>query len=525
MDLASTARSFALMPNSGRWQSAWSCRNAHDYRNIGPRPSIVAIRHSALSLLIRGRRTPITSSAQLCRQCACPCTDYPVLRTWGRWTDHPHRGISVRDCELSRHDDRIDVRRVRRTRGSGISPAYERLSLSVAGDEDILALLETVPAAKRQPNLLLGVVRFLGGPVDEPAAFHDFTVASWPAVEAGLRTRATQTNEAGRCALLLPVLASLPQPLALLEVGTAAGLGLYPDRYSYRYGGHLLGSSGPILDWPSPDGATNATTRGRMAGRTGPESARHHQSGDLAWLEALIWPEHSHRRGRLHAAAAIAAAHPPMLTRGDLTEELLPLAAQAPAGATLAVSTRPCCTRCRRRAERRSWTWYASCRDLDRGRGPGRPDLWDCRRHRTRHCTMCSHSTVCRWPGLAPTDRQWRGSRDRGDTGGDCPLGQERSPTPRRRKSTAPDPPVLHGSTSCQPECCRHAERRLRARPGGCLAPQYWHASAELDCMNIRACLAPTMRAHAALPTVTAVSGVGGRFGQRRDCRACLVDG
>ena len=134
---------------------------------------------------------------------------------------------------LSRGDDRIDVAPV---------------SLAVAGDEEILALLDTVPAAKRQPNLLLGVVRFLGGPVDDPAAFHDFTVANWPAVEAGLRTRATQTNEAGRCALLLPVLAALPQPLALLEVGTAAGLGLYPDRYSYRYGDHLLGSSGPILD-------------------------------------------------------------------------------------------------------------------------------------------------------------------------------------------------------------------------------------------------------------------------------------
>ena len=59
--------------------------------------------------------------------------------------------------------------------------------------------------------------------------------------------------------------------------------------------------------------------------------------GDLAWLEALIWPEHSHRRDRLRAAAVIAAAHPPLLVRGDLTEELLPLAAQAPAGATLVV--------------------------------------------------------------------------------------------------------------------------------------------------------------------------------------------
>ena len=33
----------------------------------------------------------------------------------------------------------------------------------------------------------------------------------------------------------------------------------------------------------------------------------------------------------------IAAAHPALLTRGDLTEELLPLAAQAPADATLVV--------------------------------------------------------------------------------------------------------------------------------------------------------------------------------------------
>jgi hypothetical protein len=220
----------------------------------------------------------------------------------------------------------------------GISPTYERLSLSVAGDEEILALLDTVPPAKRQPNLLLGVVRFLGGPVDNPAAFHDFTVANWPAVEAGLRTRATQTNEAGRCALLLPVLASLPQPLALLEVGTAAGLGLHPDRYSYRYGDYLLGSSGPVLDC-ALTGTAPPTRLPEVAWRAGLDlnPLDITNPADLAWLEALIWPEHGYRRERLRAAAAIAAAHPPALTRGDLTEELLPLAAQAPAGATLVV--------------------------------------------------------------------------------------------------------------------------------------------------------------------------------------------
>jgi hypothetical protein len=54
-----------------------------------------------------------------------------------------------------------------------MSQIYERLSLAISGDETVLALLEAVPAPKRQPNLLLGVVRLLGGPVDDPAAFHE----------------------------------------------------------------------------------------------------------------------------------------------------------------------------------------------------------------------------------------------------------------------------------------------------------------------------------------------------------------
>ena len=46
----------------------------------------------------------------------------------------------------------------------------------------------------------------------------------------------TQTNEPARCAVLLPLLAQLPQPLALLEVGASAGLCLLPDHYGYDYG-------------------------------------------------------------------------------------------------------------------------------------------------------------------------------------------------------------------------------------------------------------------------------------------------
>jgi hypothetical protein len=219
-----------------------------------------------------------------------------------------------------------------------VSAMYERLASAVALDDAIVALLEEVPAGKRQPNLLFGVVRLLGGPVDDPADFHDFTVANWPAIDAELRTRATQTNEAGRCAVLLPVLAALPQPLALLEVGASAGLCLYPDRYAYRYGEQRLGAGTPVLECDATGIAAPARLP-EVVWRAGidlnPLDVT--VSSDVAWLEALIWPEHAHRRARLRAAAAVASADPPLLVRGDLVDDLPALASRAPAGATLVV--------------------------------------------------------------------------------------------------------------------------------------------------------------------------------------------
>ncbi|MBO4164014.1 MULTISPECIES: DUF2332 domain-containing protein [Micromonospora] len=220
----------------------------------------------------------------------------------------------------------------------GVSPAYERLAHAVARDDELLALLDDLPPAKRQPQLLLGVVRWLGGPVDDPAAFRAHTVAHWATVRAAMLTRAVQTNEVGRCAALLPVLAALPQPLALLEVGASAGLCLYPDRYAYRYGDHLLGAGDPVLDC-ALTGTEPPTTRPEVVWRAGldlnPLDVT--DPADVAWLDALIWPEHTHRRSRLRAAAAVAAADPPELVRGDLVDDLPALAARAPAGATLVV--------------------------------------------------------------------------------------------------------------------------------------------------------------------------------------------
>ena len=220
----------------------------------------------------------------------------------------------------------------------GVSPTYERLAYAVAADDDLLTLLGTLPPDKQQPDLLFGVVRLLGGPVREPVEFRDWVRAHWPTIAPRLRTRATQTNEAGRCAVLLPVLAALPQPLALLEVGAAAGLCLYPDRYAYRYGGHTLGAGAPVLDCAAT-GLVPPVVLPRVVWRAGLDRNPLDVTdpADVAWLDALIWPEHVHRRARLREAAAVAAADPPLLVRGDLVDDLPALAAQAPAGATLVV--------------------------------------------------------------------------------------------------------------------------------------------------------------------------------------------
>lgn len=220
----------------------------------------------------------------------------------------------------------------------GWSATYERLALAMSEDREVLARFESLPADKQRPNLLFGVVRLLGGPVDEATAFREYALTHWSRIDEQMRTRSTQTNEVGRCAALLPVLASLPQPLALLEVGASAGLCLYPDRYGYRYGDRVVGDGEPVLECEA-HGVPVPTARPTVVWRAGldlnPLDVR--DPGDRAWLRALIWPEHVERQQRLRAASSVAAADPPLLLRGDLVDDLPALAARAPAEATLVV--------------------------------------------------------------------------------------------------------------------------------------------------------------------------------------------
>lgn len=156
----------------------------------------------------------------------------------------------------------------------------------------------------------------------------------------------TQTNEPARCATLLPALAQLPQPLALLEVGTSAGLCLLPDRYSYDYGpaGQVPPSTSPsdqpVLLRCRADRHTPVRTRNvEVAWRAGLDlrPVDINDADQTRWLEALIWPGEEYRVPQLHAALALARRDQPRIVRGDLRTDVPALAAQAPSHATLVI--------------------------------------------------------------------------------------------------------------------------------------------------------------------------------------------
>lgn len=228
----------------------------------------------------------------------------------------------------------------------GRSPLYTEITRAVADDRELLAIMCELEPQKRQPNLLLAAVRHLYGDFarDWPQFRERFFDRREEALEL-IRTHRTQTNEPARCATLLPVLSCLPQPLALLEVGTSAGLCLLADRYGYDYGGGrrlgapALNGAGPVFHCQVDEATPVPTALPEIVWRAGLDLAPVDVSDDsaVAWLEALVWPGEGDRLALLRAAVQVARADPPRIVQGDLRHDLPALAAQAPSDATLVV--------------------------------------------------------------------------------------------------------------------------------------------------------------------------------------------
>jgi hypothetical protein len=222
-----------------------------------------------------------------------------------------------------------------------VSPLYGEFARGVAKDADVLAFLDTLPEAKRQPNLLFGAVKYLTGVMPDYGVFRAFVVGHQDDLGDLMSVRSTQTNEPGRCAVLLPLLAALTPPIALLEVGASAGLCLLPDLYGYDYGGYRVGPADSPVTFPcDPRGPVPVPAAvPEVAWRLGldihPLDVTDPDTG--RWLTALVWAGDAEREGRLRAAISVASMNPPSVVLGDLLSETTRLAASAPPDATLVV--------------------------------------------------------------------------------------------------------------------------------------------------------------------------------------------
>lgn len=250
------------------------------------------------------------------------------------------------------------------------SAVYATISDALAADPPTAAILDEAPLAQRRATLLFAAVHDLllrgvetgplrayypsvGGELRPdaalPEAFRRVLIDHRDLVIERLRTRATQTNEPGRTLGLRAGIAWLhaqtPDPrrrLAIVEIGTSAGLLLHLDRIGLR----LRAGNGEVAAVLAPDGvgpdalwleadlgpgaATPPSALPAVAARVGIDRhpLRVADADDRAWLRACVWPEHVERLATLDAVLAVARAHGDVQIRtGDLLDELLPAAA------------------------------------------------------------------------------------------------------------------------------------------------------------------------------------------------------
>lgn len=227
------------------------------------------------------------------------------------------------------------------------SPLYVYLASRIARDPQMLALVGAI--ANTPPlNLLFGGVKLRLTAEDPLAAWYPHLAgadARQPGadaydafrshaldraadlIEVGA-TRRTQTNEALRSAAILPWIAAAAEdggaPVHLIDIGASAGLNLCLDRFNYDYGDHYVAAANPAstaltLRCENRGGFALPRSAPAIASRTGldlaPVDAA--DADATAWLEALVWPEHTDRLDRLRAALDIRRNTDVRMVAGD----------------------------------------------------------------------------------------------------------------------------------------------------------------------------------------------------------------
>jgi hypothetical protein len=231
----------------------------------------------------------------------------------------------------------------------------------IADDEVLLGIAAGLPP-DRQPALLLSAaVRRLATDRDgDLARYFPVPGTPQPVQDAGFApalaafARAEreelarlcaehryQMTEVARSLDVLPVLAAIaaddPRPLALVDLGTGAGLGLRPDRYAYLYrlsdGRELRCGDGLLQLSCEVRGATPPIPPRPpvIAARVGVDVEPHDLADPAtrAWLAACVPPE-AGAVSRFAAATEVALADPAPIVRGDVVDALAEVVAGLP---------------------------------------------------------------------------------------------------------------------------------------------------------------------------------------------------
>jgi len=244
---------------------------------------------------------------------------------------------------------------------TGLSPLYATLSRAVARTPELLDLAARTQSGQPAPNMLLGAVHHvLRSGVQDPLAPYftghedldearastlltDFCRRHTARIQRIISTRSVQTNEVGRCAVLLPAFAALQQqlddgrPIRIVDVGASAGLTLLWDRYTYDYDGHRL-----TLPDSDPNVVLHCEIKGAMPPLTldrarfvrpigiEPHPVDVTDPEATKWLVSLTWPEQTKRMTTLNSALALAARTPPMVLAGTAQDHLADVVAETP---------------------------------------------------------------------------------------------------------------------------------------------------------------------------------------------------
>jgi hypothetical protein len=248
---------------------------------------------------------------------------------------------------------------------AGTSPLHERVALALSESDDALHAIETAPARRRHPTVILAALHDLALAGRAPAlagayAAGDAGTAAAAAIDTLLTMtdevvavavrRQPRTLETRRCAVLHPAVAEVAHrvgaaAVGLIDVACSAGLNVMVDRVGITY------SNGQSLGDPSSPVQLSSSIVGErpLPGRAMPEVVARvgidlapvdvSDADDARWLRACLPPDQPERLARLEAELALAATAPPVLLDGDVVEVLPDAFAHVPTDALPVVTT------------------------------------------------------------------------------------------------------------------------------------------------------------------------------------------